>query len=107
MKWIIDRTTVSEADWIEEVYPDQWPAEVTIETDADTYSIRREYARGEPENSLSWSELVEKYEELTEPIVGATAAAEAQSVIEDLEEHSVGDLVIPFAEAEQQAVADD
>jgi 2-methylcitrate dehydratase PrpD len=107
VKRIIDRTTVSEADWIEDVYPDQWPAEVTVETDADTYSIRTEYARGEPENPLSWPELVEKYEELTEPIVGEAAAAEAQSVIEALEDHSVADLVAPFAEAQTPAVADD
>src|SRR5699024_10799582 len=67
VKRIIDRTTVSPADWIEDVYPDQWPAEVTVETTSGTYSARTEYARGEPEAPLSWEELVEKYEELTEP----------------------------------------
>jgi 2-methylcitrate dehydratase PrpD len=107
IKRIIDRTTVSDADWIEDVYPDQWPAEVTIETESDTYSVRMEYARGEPENPLTWSELVEKYEELTEPILGAAAASEMRSVIEDLDTHPVADLVGPFADAEQSTVADD
>jgi 2-methylcitrate dehydratase PrpD len=107
VKRIIDRTTVSGTDWIEEAYPEKWPAEVTIETGSATYSARVEYARGEPEKPLPWDELVEKYEELTEPIVGAETATEAREVIEELDTHSVADLVTPFAGAEQSVPADD
>lgn len=107
VKRIIDRTTVSDADWIEAVYPEQWPAEVTVETESGTHTARVEYSRGEPENQLSWAELVEKYEELTEPIVGAETAATVRSVIEDLDERSVDDLVAPLASAQQPTVADD
>lgn len=106
-KRIIDRTTVRGADWIEDAYPEKWPAEVIVETASETYSARVEYARGEPEKPLSWSELVEKYEELTEPVLGAAAASETRAVIEDLDTHSVADLVAPLAEAEQSAIADD
>lgn len=106
-KRIIDRTTVRGADWIEDAYPEKWPAEVIVETASETYSARVEYARGEPEKPLSWSELVEKYEELTEPVLGAAAASETREVIEDLDTHSVADLVAPLAEAEQSALADD
>jgi 2-methylcitrate dehydratase PrpD len=108
VKRIINVTTVTEADWIEDAYPEQWPAEVTIETDSGTYSRRTEYAKGEPENPLSWDELVEKYEELTEPIMGEENAAAAREAIATFETVSVTELVEPFVDAgKQPAPADD
>lgn len=99
VKRIIDRTTVMEADWIEDAYPDQWPAEITVTAESNTHTSRTEYAKGEPENPLSWPELVEKYEELTEPILGEEHSSEAREAIGDLESIQVADLVAPFAAA--------
>ncbi|MFB6165031.1 MAG: MmgE/PrpD family protein [Haloarculaceae archaeon] len=107
VKRIIDLTTVSEADWIEEVYPDRWPAKVTVETADGTYARQVDYARGEPENALSWEELVEKYDELTVPILGGEAAAETRAVVESLESRSVAELASAFADASRQPTAAD
>jgi 2-methylcitrate dehydratase PrpD len=107
MKRVIDRTTVSEADWIEEAYPERWPAEVTVETARGTYSGRTDYARGEPENPLSWEATVEKYEELTEPVLGAEGVTESRGAIDTLESRSVSDLASAFARAGKQPRAAD
>lgn len=108
MKRIIDVTTVSEGDWTEAAYPEQWRAKITIETTSGTHTGRTEYAKGEPENPLSWADLVEKYEGLTEPVMGRANAAQAREGIADLESISVADLVTPFAEAGRRpATADD
>jgi 2-methylcitrate dehydratase PrpD len=108
IKRIIDVTTVSTTDWIADAFPQQWPAEVTVETTSGTYSGRTEYARGEPENPMSWEEIVEKYEELTEPVMSEDHAAAAREAIANLESVQVTDLVEPFAAAgKQPAPADD
>lgn len=98
LKRIIDLTTVSEADWIEAAYPEQWPAAVTVETTEGTYTARTEYARGEPENPLSWEDLVGKYEQLTEPVLGTDAAVAFRRAVDDLDAITVQDLVAPVAE---------
>lgn len=105
---LIDVTTVTEAEWIEDAYPELWPAEVTVETGSGTVSGRTEYAKGEPENPLSWDELVEKYEALTVPIMGETHADAAREAIENLDSVSVADLTDPYRAARQEpAAADD
>lgn len=102
VKRIIDLTTVTEAEWIEDAYPDQWPAAVTVTTESETYTGRTEYAKGEPENPLSWAELDEKYEELTVPIMGEEHASDARAAISDLESIHVTDLIEPFVAAGKQ-----
>lgn len=93
---LVDRTTVTTADWIDDSFPETWSAEVVIETGSETHRARTDFSRGEPENPLSWEALVEKYESLTEPILGADAAATIRHRISTLETHSVSDLIQPF-----------
>ena len=51
---------------LDKVYPKQWPATVEIKTkDGRTYSTRIDYPKGDPENPLSWDELIEKFNGLT------------------------------------------
>jgi len=102
IKRIIDVTTVTEVDWIEQAYPDTWPAEVTVETTSGTYSGQAEYARGEPENPLSWEELVEKFNELTYPVVGEEHADEVREAITNIESIQISNLVAPFVDAGKQ-----
>jgi len=99
LRRIIDRTTVTSTEWIEAAYPERWPVEVTIETTTETYTGSIEYPKGEPENPLSWDELVEKYTRLTEPILGETYATEAREAITDLDTIQVSELVAPFVAA--------
>jgi 2-methylcitrate dehydratase PrpD len=96
---LIDDTTVETADRIDDVFPDQWMSIVTVTTNEETYERTAEYPRGEPENPLSWDEVVEKFDELVEPVAGESAAEAARSVIADLESHPVSDLIEPFAAA--------
>jgi len=108
LKRIIDATTVTTVDWIEDAFPEKWVAAVEIETSDATYTERSEYPRGAPEDPLSWEEIVAKYEELTEPVVGAEAASAVRRRVEDLESTSVSELLQPLANAEATAAnADD
>ena len=51
---------------LEKVYPKQWPATVEIKTkDGRTFSARIDYPKGDPENPLTWDELIEKFNDLT------------------------------------------
>jgi len=89
----IDKTTVVEADWIERVYPDEWPAEVAITTDSNEYNRKTTYAKGEPENPLSWSEIIAKYDELVTPVFGENTARAVRETVTDIDSLSVSDLV--------------
>jgi len=54
---------------LDKVYPKQWPATVEIKTkDGRTFSTRIDYPKGDPENPLSWDELIEKFNRLTSSI---------------------------------------
>lgn len=104
LKRLIDTTTVEAAEWTEEAYPERWSAEVAIETNSQTYTGRTEFARGEPENPLSWDELVGKYEELTEPVMGPENAVQARKAIANVESISISELIAPFRAAREHAV---
>lgn len=68
-KELMDTVSVTTTDRTRSRFPEVWAAGVTIETETDSYERFTEYARGEPENPLTWDETVAKFEEL------ATAAA--------------------------------
>lgn len=61
-------------------WPGQWPATVAIETtDGRRLETRVDYPKGDPENPLTWEELVAKFHALTE---GALPPERRQRVIE-------------------------
>lgn len=54
---------------LEKEFPKKWPASVTIRTkDGRTYSTRVDYPKGDPENALTWDELINKFCSLISPI---------------------------------------
>ncbi len=54
---------------LDKVYPKHWPAAAEIKTKAGkVFSIRLEYPKGDPENALSWDELIEKFNGLASSI---------------------------------------
>jgi 2-methylcitrate dehydratase PrpD len=54
---------------LEKEFPRQWPASVTILTkNGKEYSIKIDYPKGDPENPLTWDELIDKFKNLTTPI---------------------------------------
>ena len=54
---------------LDKVYPKHWPATVEIKTkDGKIFSIRLEYPKGDPENPLTWDELIEKFNGLASTV---------------------------------------
>jgi 2-methylcitrate dehydratase PrpD len=51
---------------LEKTFPKQWPATAEILTkDGNKYFARVEYCKGDPENPLSWNELIGKFHDLS------------------------------------------
>jgi 2-methylcitrate dehydratase PrpD len=54
---------------LDRAFPRQWPASVRIVTeDGRSFSARIDYPRGDPENPLTWEELLGKFDDLTSAI---------------------------------------
>jgi 2-methylcitrate dehydratase PrpD len=54
---------------LEKEFPKKWPASVTIQTqDGKAYSTRVDYPKGDPENPLTWDELIDKFKNLMSPV---------------------------------------
>jgi 2-methylcitrate dehydratase PrpD len=54
---------------LEKEFPKKWPAAVTLLTkDGKTYSTTIDYPKGDPENSLTWDELIDKFRNLVSPV---------------------------------------
>ena len=69
MKQMMDRVLCVEDPELEKVFPKQWPATAEVKTkDGRTFSARIDYPKGDPENPLSWDELIEKFNGLTSSI---------------------------------------
>ena len=59
---------VVDAD-LEKEFPRKWPARVTITTNrGQAFSVKIDYPKGDPENPLTWEELITKFKELVQPV---------------------------------------
>ena len=71
---------------LDRLYPRKWPASVEIATkDGRKFSARIDYPKGDPENPLSWEELVQKFNSLSAPVFSAGRRAEIISRLRSLE----------------------
>ena len=51
------------------MYPEHWPANAEIKTkDGKIFSIQLESPKGDPENPLTWNELIEKFNGLASTV---------------------------------------
>ncbi len=67
---LMDRVECYRSDDLDAVFPERWPAEVVIELrEGGSVSRRVDYAKGDPENPLSLTELQAKFRDLTAGIV--------------------------------------
>jgi len=58
---------------LDKVFPKRWPASVTIVTrGGEVLKTHIDYPKGDPENPLTWDELIRKFYDLTAPIYGET-----------------------------------
>jgi 2-methylcitrate dehydratase PrpD len=69
IKALMDRIVCVENSELEKEYPKKWPALATITTqNGQKYSAKIEYPKGDPENSLTWEELIQKFKNLVSPV---------------------------------------
>lgn len=75
---------VSDPD-LDRVYPRQWPASVEIITKDDRkLSTKIDYPKGDPENPLSWGELIQKFNQLAAPVFPEDRRVEIISRVQSL-----------------------
>jgi 2-methylcitrate dehydratase PrpD len=53
---------------LDKEFPKKWPARVEIESTKGTFHQAIEYPKGDPENPLSWDELIAKFKYVSEPV---------------------------------------
>ena len=69
IKTLMDRVYCVKDPELDKVYPKHWPAAAEIQTkNGKKFSIRLEYPKGDPENALSWDELIKKFNGLASNI---------------------------------------
>lgn len=94
-KDLMDLTAVESTSRMNEPFPERWPAYVTVEAGGKRYETSVEYAKGEPENPMSWVETIKKFEELTDHLPSKTRD-EATDTVQSLEHRTVKELTEPF-----------
>jgi 2-methylcitrate dehydratase PrpD len=75
----------AQATWVTVRHSARIPAAVAIETPGGRIEATRRHARGGAEEPLTDAEVERKFHELTEPVVGATAAARIEECVAKLE----------------------
>jgi 2-methylcitrate dehydratase PrpD len=69
IKALMDKTVCVENSELEKEYPKKWPALATITTKSgQKYSAKIDYPKGDPENPLTWEELIQKFKNLVSPV---------------------------------------
>jgi 2-methylcitrate dehydratase PrpD len=54
---------------LETEFPKKWPASVTVLTkDGKSFSTKIDFPKGDPENALTWDELITKFRNLVSPV---------------------------------------
>jgi 2-methylcitrate dehydratase PrpD len=53
---------------LEKDFPKKWPARVVIETSKGTFSKKIDYPKGDPENPLTWEEIINKFNYVSAPV---------------------------------------
>jgi len=78
---------------LDKVFPKKWPATAAIITkNGNVYALYVEYPKGDPENPLSWDELIGKFQTLTAPDYSEKKRNEIVSRVRSLEnEDSISD----------------
>jgi 2-methylcitrate dehydratase PrpD len=69
VKELMDKISCVKDPELEKEFPKKWPAAVTLQTkDGKTYSTRIDFPKGDPENPLTWDELIDKFRNLIAPV---------------------------------------
>jgi 2-methylcitrate dehydratase PrpD len=83
---MIDRVEPVHDPELDALYPKLWPTTVEIALrDGRRLEARVDHLKGDPENPVSWDELVAKFNGLTAPILGGAVATEVVKALRDFE----------------------
>ena len=95
VRQMMDKTTVGVSGDIEALTPSAWPCRLTVElSDGRVVNEFVKYPKGDPENSLAWDEVKEKFNLLVEGILPQSAANEVIAICEDITGlHDCGQLI--------------
>ncbi len=89
VKALMDRVECIEDPALDKVFPKKWPATVEIRTkDGNVYKKTIEYPKGDPENALTWDELIAKFQTLTAPLYSEKRREVIVSRVRALEEEN-------------------
>ena len=71
---------------IEKDFPRKWAAKAEIETvDGRRLKSTVEYPKGDPENPLSWDEIIWKFRNLAAPVFDDSKCSDIVAAVRDLE----------------------
>jgi 2-methylcitrate dehydratase PrpD len=74
---------------LETEFPKKWPASVTVLTkDGKSYSTRIDFPKGDPENPLTWDELIDKFRNLVSPVFSDVKQNEIIERVRSLEKEA-------------------
>jgi 2-methylcitrate dehydratase PrpD len=69
IKSLMDKVVCVNHPELEKDYPQKWPALATISTcSGQVYATKIDYPKGDPENPLTWQELIRKFKNLVSPV---------------------------------------
>jgi 2-methylcitrate dehydratase PrpD len=87
---------------VERGFPKQWGATVEVRTrDGRQLHTKIEYPKGDPENALSWDELIGKFYDISSSVFSEDRRAEIVSRIRSIEKESIPNLTRLFRRAHE------
>jgi 2-methylcitrate dehydratase PrpD len=87
---LMDRVVCVPDPELSDLFPDLWPAKVEVLLrDGRRLAARIDYPLGDPENPLSWEQLVKKFRDLTEGVVSPGRQREILHAMEAFADHPV------------------
>ena len=86
IKQMMGRIYCVEDPKLERDYPKKWPASVNLSTKGgQQYHTKIEFPKGDPENPLTWDELIHKFKSLISPVFSDERGAEIISYVRGIE----------------------
>ena len=86
IKQMMERIHCVEDPELERDYPKKWPASVSLSTKGcQQYHAKIEFPKGDPENPLTWDELIHKFKNLISPIFTDERGVEIISYVRGIE----------------------
>ena len=95
VKELMNKVYCFRGEDLEKEFPKKWPARVEIETSKGTFSDRIDYPKGDPENPLSWEEMITKFNYVTAPVYDENQQQQLINGVRNLEQfNKVSDLSV-------------